>query len=188
MQAGTRLGLLWIARFFTFLVGLTHPWLMMVYMLSVVAVPTYLYKLTRRFRDGEWEGIMSFKHGLIFCFLACFYASLLVGAIHYIYFCYFDNGYVDGVYASVAAQLSQMPSAVDAGLKASMDEALEVWNQMTVANITSQLMINNLFWGFLMSLPIALLVKRSVAPVEEMEEKEELDEEEGDEEEDSLGN
>jgi hypothetical protein len=69
-----------------------------------------------------------------------------------------------------------------------MDEALEVWNQMTVANITSQLMINNLFWGILMSLPIALLVKRSVAPIEEMEEMEELNEEEGDEEENSLGN
>jgi hypothetical protein len=162
-KCGTIFGLFWMLRFGLFLWGLSEHAVMFVYLCSVCLVPTLLWNFVRSYR-GAWAGELSFADGLKVGVEICFYAALLMAAVHFVYFRFIDHGYVAEAYADISNMLKQLPEATESGLTSSYDETIAVWTGMSPISVTLQLLSTNVFWGVLMSLPIALIL-RSNKPV-----------------------
>jgi hypothetical protein len=159
MHFGTLFGLVWIARFGILLLGLNDSPMMMIYVVSVLCIPVMLMRATRRYRR-QCGGVLGFWDALQLCVLSCFYAALLTAVAHYVFFRYIDRGYVAESYATLIAQLKEQAPAGQDSLATVCEEALGIWNSLSPIDITLQMMSNNLFWGAMVSIPIALLMYR----------------------------
>ncbi|KAA6314361.1 hypothetical protein EZS27_035016, partial [termite gut metagenome] len=89
------------------------------------------------------------------------FAALLTAAAHYIYFRYFDNGYIVNKYAEM---LDSSLSANIPGLEeyvAQVKEGMELIRSMTPIEITMQLMSLNVFYCAILALITAPFVRRT---------------------------
>ena len=157
---GTFLGLFWIAKFILFPIGLSMALIQLLFIVLTLAVPFIGYRLVKTYRDKACMGYISFNEAFIFSLLMYFYASLLVAVAHYIYFQFIDNGFVIESYEGM---IDSIASLGDAALKSSIDQLkqnIEVFRSLSSLQITFELIMNNLMWGFLFSLPTAGFVMK----------------------------
>ena len=95
-QDGFFLALLWIASFVFYIMGLTNQMLGMAAIMLAVATPFFVAGRLRRFRDDGREGVISFRRGYAYTILVFFYGAVLLAVAQFLYFAYFDNGYLFG--------------------------------------------------------------------------------------------
>lgn len=154
VMSGTYMGVWWIVRFICFLIGLTHPLAMILFLVSLIQVPRLIIIELKNYRKIMMGGDLRFAEALMFAIVSCFYAAMLTAAAHYIYFRFFDHGYVSGVYANLIGQLSEGANTQ------SLNEALDLWASATPIEITLQLMSNNVMGTWLLAIPLALYCTR----------------------------
>ena len=181
MNYGAVLGLYYIGKFMLFPLSFKSGFAGLLFVVLTLLAPVLAYRLTKRFRfayeapilpkqenaESLTENIpLNFSRVWSFTRQLCFYASLLVAAIHYIYFTFFDNGTIAMAFND---SLAQMQSTTIEGVtdKASWQTQLDSMKQtfdalaaMSPAQLTLQLFGNNLFWGCIAALPIAVLNAR----------------------------
>jgi hypothetical protein len=162
-QDGVFLALLWIASFLLVVLVPTSAW----GNLLALSTPFFVGWLLIRFRNNALDGSISFLRGYAYSCYTFFYASLIFAVAQYVFFRYFDNGnFLNILIESVnvwetvykEGQMHSGPSPAE------MKEGLAMFEQLTPIQLTFIFMMQNLFFGALLSLPIAFFCKKK--PVE----------------------
>lgn len=160
MRYGTGMGLLWAFKFMLFPLGLRIPFLQLLFIILTLGVPVLGYVFAKKFRERYCEGSISFGRAFMFTTFMFMFASLFVAVVHYVYFHYLDNGFVFNAYQEI---LNQFKTGAGSELMVSigqMEDALNLLSGLSPLQLTFQLISQNVFYGMLMAIPIALLVMR----------------------------
>lgn len=162
MRYGTAMGIFWMLKFILFPLGMHTPFLQVLFFfLTIFVGPIWGYLLTKKYRDTQREGIMSFSHSFLFTAFMYMFAALFVSIIHYVYFRYIDNGLIVSTYQDM---LNQMTVVATGEMKESMEQfhkALDIISNLTPLEITLQLLTQNIFYCSMLAVPTALLVMRN---------------------------
>ncbi|MGL5979978.1 MAG: DUF4199 domain-containing protein [Phocaeicola sp.] len=161
MRGGTIMGIFWIFKFILFFLGLQVPFLGFLFIGLTIAVPFVAYRLVNSYRKNFCENNIPFSHAFLFTNSVFFYASLLSAVAHYIYFRYMDNGFLIEQYTTSLDTLKT--TMVDPEVQQSilrMEEAFQQLSALTPIEMTFQLISQNIFFGLLTALILALIVMR----------------------------
>ncbi len=173
MLFGTYMGGYWILKFILFPLGMTVPFLSLLFIGLTLGVPFMGYYYTRMYRNQVCGGVISFPHAWVFTVFMYMFAALLTAVAHYIYFRFIDHGFIINSIESQIDLLAQsrIPGTEDY-IKMYRD-TLEEARTYTPIDITIQMVSFNVFFGSLMAIPTALFVMRrkKPEPVREEEQK-----------------
>lgn len=155
MLYGTYMGIFWIFKFALLPIGLVFSPCALLFLLLTCAVPVIVFLMTRSFRDKQCEGELSFFSALVFTFQIYLFASILTAIGHYLYFQFLDNGFI---YTQIQAQLDVLKD--EPSMKAQISQithAMDILRGLSPIQLTMQLLSQNIFYGIIFSLPIAML-------------------------------
>ena len=153
MTFGLFMGIYWAVKYLFFMFSYKIPLLNSIYIGMTVIVPFIAYRMTDGFRVSV-GGKLRFSQGWMFGVLLYFFAGLIVSLMHYIYYAYVaPPGLLADSFNQVIAMFEQ----------ANVDpETLEPLKNQTLKpiNMTIQGLLNNVFYGVILSLPVAWLISR----------------------------
>lgn len=153
MQAGTAMGLFWIAKFALFPAGLAHPFLFFFFLGLTLCVPFVGWHLTRNYRDRVCGGVLPPARAWSFAFLMYIYAALLTAMGHYIYFRFLDHGFIVNTYEQMLDDFfAQAPHVVASTYQKPMEEAIAAIRALTPIQIAIQQLTQNVFCGAILAL------------------------------------
>lgn len=157
---GAILGAVWIASFLLCIAGFSNPGLSLPGSMLAVGSPLIAWSRLVKFRNYALNGTISFGRAAAYYILMFFYASLLMALAQYVYFAYFDNGYVMSCYIETLNMPETQQMIESAGLsRKDMDEALAQMQQTSPITMALNIMTFNITVGILLS-PIAALFTR----------------------------
>jgi len=162
MLLGTYMGIYWILKFCLVPFAVTNIFAMMLFIGLTLCVPFMGYYYARIYRDKVLDGSISFMHAMLFTCSLYIFASLLTAVAHYVYFEFIDNGYIVNTYTT---SLNSLSSEQIPGTEAYLEQirqALDLVGSLSPIDLAIQLFSNNVFYGILLSVVTALLVKRAV--------------------------
>ena len=151
-QGGVFLALLWLASFAAMMLFPQSPW----GSLLAMATPFLVGWLLLRFRNFALDGQISIRRSLFFSVLTFFYASMIFALSQYLYFKFLDNG-------TFMANLVSNANAFKAvyaqnGMPAKeLDDAIALMGQLPPIQLAFIFMMQNIFMGLVLSLPVALV-------------------------------
>lgn len=160
MFTGTFLGGFWILKFIFFPLGLSHSFLLFVFLGLTLCAPFMGYRLTRMFRDNLCQGSISFGRAWLFHQMMYLFAAMLVAVAHFVYFRFIDQGFVIAAYQSQLDVLAQSPVAELRDYAAAYGKMLDQARRLTPIDITLQMISSNVMAGAFIGIPVALLVRR----------------------------
>ena len=159
MIFGTYMGIFWILKFALIPLGLTHPFLSLLFICLTICVPLMGYYYTRLYRDRVCGGVIPFMHAWSFNILMYMCAALLTAIAHYVYFQYIDEGYILNTCRETLETLMSTPGMeVNSG---QIKQALETMERLTPVDIMLNMLQTNVFFCVLLGIPTALLVMRN---------------------------
>lgn len=153
MSYGFSLGMFWIVKYLFYMSSLKFPYLIIVYGGMSLMVPYVAYVLTNRYRE-DLGGIISFGLAWRFGVLIYFFAAMLVSVMHYVFYRFVaPPDFLSSAVGQTIASLKQMQ--VD-------DKVISTVESMNFSPIRMALqgILNNVFYGIVLSLPVAALVCR----------------------------
>ena len=135
-------------------------------------VPFLVFRLVKRYRDSYCAGNIEFSRAFVFSVLIMVFGALLASVAHYIYFAFIDGGAMVGALVQGIEQLQSVDlsalEGVDGDAMAQFDQYVEVMKQtaqqlraMSPIDVTVGMLSNNFSWSVVLSLPIALVVKKN---------------------------
>ena len=160
-QDALLLAALWIA---SFALIVTSPQSSMMGGLLAFATPIVQGWLLGRFRDRGRDGIISFRRGFVYCVYCFIYASLIFAVAQYVYFRFIDGGQFVKMLSDSVKVLE--PVYQQNGLNtAGLQQALEELKSLPPAQWVFTLLTQNIFIGFVLSIPIALVMKKEKSKI-----------------------
>lgn len=129
-----------------------------------LATPFLVGKRLAAFRTQALYGVISFRRAYAYSLYVFIYASLVFALVQYAYFQFLDNG---AFVESIATTLKQMtPINEQNGMSKadikSLNDWVEIMRLTTPVQWAFMFMMQNLFVGAIISLPIALIGKRNI--------------------------
>lgn len=155
MTYGLILGIYWGIKYIFFILSVSRPSFNMVYWILTIAVPFIAYYLTKKYKDEELDGQISFFHAWRFGIMLYFFAALIVSLVHFVFYQYIASpDFIAHAYDQAINFLknSQINTSV-----------LESLSKLTVPSpiqMAIQGIFNNIFYGIVLSIPVALIVSR----------------------------
>jgi hypothetical protein len=161
MQFGAYMGIYWIAKFILFPLGFTYQFLFFLFIGLTLAVPFMGYHYARVFRDTVCGGRIKFSHAWAFIAFMYLFAALLAAAAHYVYFRYFDGGYIFDKYTEMLD--NNLPADISGleGYVAQLKISLDLIRSMTPIEITMQLLSLNVFYCAILAFITAPFVRKT---------------------------
>lgn len=159
LRYGTYMGIFWIIKFTLVPLGFQVPFLQLLFMLLTVFVPVLGYFFVRKYRNECCGGELTFARAFNFSIIMFVAASLLTSVAHYVYFRFIDGGYIFDTYRE---QLQLLKKSYQ-GYADSIDQlsqSLDVLSSITPLQLTFQLISQNLFYCFFLSLIIAAVTMK----------------------------
>lgn len=185
MNMGAVVGIYYIVKFCLFPLSLHSTMAAMFFLGLTMVVPYLIYTLTKRYRDQYLDGYIDFVPAWSFAVLTMGFGSLLVAVAHYIYFAFIDGGAMLNAFTQSIEQLQEMfalmattsegaPEATSPNTLAQSQEMEQSINDyitlmqqtahqlqaMTPIEITMGMLSNNFSWSIILSLPVAIIVKK----------------------------
>lgn len=157
-QDGFLLFLLWIASFAIIINNPASAW----GSLLAMATPFFVGWLLIKFRNYALKGVISFRRALAYSVFTFFYASMLFAVAQYVYFRFLDNGALISMLISSIKTLEPIYQAQGVSIEG-LKQSINMIGEMTPVEIAFIFMMQNIFMGFFMSFPIALVTRRSTA-------------------------
>lgn len=171
MNMGAVAGVYYIAKFCLFPLSLHSTMAALLFLGLTLVVPFLIYQLVKRYRDQYCGGQIEFTRAFIYSVLIMVFGSLLAAAAHYIYFAFIDGGAMVG---ALAQSIEQLQSIDLSALEGANEDSIAQFNQYIEAmkltaqqlqtlspiDITLGMLSNNFSWSVILSLPIALIVKK----------------------------
>ncbi len=152
MNYGFVMGIYWVIKYVFFILGFSHPTANIVYWSLSCLVPYIAYKMTRRYRENI-GGKLGFFHAWQFGVLLYFFAAILVSLEHYLFY----------RFIAPPDLLMRTVSDMEEALKASgasqtlLDAIKEI--HVTPIQMAIQGIFNNVLYGIILSIPVALLAR-----------------------------
>ena len=154
-QDALLLAALWIASFALIVMSPQS----MVGALLAFATPFVQGWLLGRFRDRVRDGIISFRRGFVYCVYCFIYASLIFAVAQYVYFRFIDGGQFMQMLSESVRIIE--PAYRQNGLNTTaLQQALEEMKSIPLSQWIFTLLLQNIFIGFILSIPIALWGKK----------------------------
>lgn len=160
MHFGTYMGAYWILKFILFPLGLTIPFLLFLFIGLTLGVPFMGYYYARMYRDKICGGEINFVQAWIFTVFMYMFAALLTAMAHFIYFRFIDQGFIINTYTSLLDNTSQAGIPGMSSYINQFKETMEVIRSLSPIDITLQLLSQNVFYGSILAIPTALIVKK----------------------------
>ncbi len=171
MNFGAVVGLYYIGKFCLFPLSLHSTMAALLFLSLTLVVPFLIYQVVKRYRDLCCGGQINFSHAFSFSMLTMAFGSLLAAAAHYVYFAFIDGGAMTGALVQSIEQLQAVDLSALEGANAdaiarfnqyieAMQQTVEQLQAMSPIDITMGMLSNNVSWSVILSLPIALIVKK----------------------------
>ena len=162
MSYGLAMGIYWVIKYLFLIFGYSIPALIYIYEVLSIAVPFIAYYLTKRYRQ-DIGGNISFFHAWRFGIMLYFFAALIVSIEHFIFFQFIaPPDFLSNTMTQAIIALK------NANFNSEVIEAIKQTN-FTPIHLAIQQIFNNIFYGIILSIPVAALVCRSrtASPVSE---------------------
>lgn len=154
MTYGLAMGIYWVIKYIIFIFSTSTPSLNVVYWLMTIAVPFIAYYLTKRYRQ-DIGGSISFFHAWRFGTMLYFFAAMIVSLEHFIFYQFIASpDFVANAMSQVTEALKD--STVNTEIIDSLSKIRISPIQMAIQGI-----FNNVFYGIILSIPVAALVRKS---------------------------
>ena len=156
-QDGALMALVWIASFlFTVYVPQNG-----IGSLLAITIPFVLGWRLCAFRNYALDGIISFRRAYLYCVYTFFYASLVFALVQFAYFRFLDHGAFAQTLTDSIKLL--MPMYEQNGLsKADVTQTITQMTMLTPIEWSFIFMMQNIFVGFVLSLPVAALCRKTM--------------------------
>ena len=157
---GALTGGLWILSFAFFIGEFYNPMFAFVSLIIGVCSLVFVSMRLKRFRDNVLDGVISFRRALAYCMFVYFYAALLMAAAQFIYFQFIDNGFMLSQYEAMTKTYEFRTLLNAYGIRQEeMQLAMDNLAALRPVDIALQFFTTNIIIGFLVSLPIAVMMK-----------------------------
>lgn len=160
MKYGTMMGLFWIGKFILFPIGFKIPFIQLFFFFLTLFTPFLGYIFAKKYRENECENSISFFQGFSFTIFMYLFAALLVAVAHYIYFQFIDNGFIIETYSAMLNGLKEASAGQAVLPIEQVEEAMNIISGLSALQLTMQIIYQNIFWGFLLAFPTALLIMK----------------------------
>lgn len=153
MSYGFSLGIFWIVKYIFYMFSMRFSYLVVIYWGMSLVVPYLAYLLTKRYRE-DLEGVISFSQAWRFGVLIYLFAAMLVSIMHYVFYRFVaPPDFLSSAVEQTIASLKQMQ--VDSKVISSIESM-----NFSPIHMALQGILNNIFYGIILSLPVAALVCR----------------------------
>ncbi len=153
MSYGFSLGIFWIVKYIFYMFSLRFSYLVVIYWGMSLVVPYLAYLLTKRYRD-DLGGVITFGQAWRFGVLLYLFAAMLVSIMHYVFYRFVaPPDFLSSAVEQTIASLKQMQ--VDSTVISSIESM-----NFSPIHMALQGILNNIFYGIILSLPVAALVCR----------------------------
>lgn len=157
---GAIMGVMWIISFACFIAQFYMPLLNMVALIFGIASIIVSAIRLRNFRDNILDGVISYWRAYGYSLLTYFYAALLLAAAQYIYFQFIDHGFLLNQYTAMTSSPEFKSMMTLYGIKADeMKLTMDTIATLRPIDIALQFLTTNLFFGIVISWPMAALIK-----------------------------
>lgn len=153
MSYGLAMGIYWVIKYLFLIFGYSIPALIYVYEILSLAVPFIAYYLTKRYRQ-DIGGNISFFHAWRFGIMLYFFAALIVSIEHFIFFQFIAPP--DFISNTINMAMNTLKNA---DVNSEVIDAISRTN-FTPTHMAIQQIFNNIFYGIILSVPVAALVCR----------------------------
>ena len=154
MVYGLIMGLFWAVKYVFFALSVSFPFLSFVYWGLTFSVPFLLATLILHFRVYAPDNI-SFSRDWTLGVLIYIFAALFVSLEHYVFYRYLapPNFIADSMNSAIAL-------INESGVSEEVKETVEAMRTPTPIQMTIQGIFNNILYGVIVSLPVALITSR----------------------------
>lgn len=153
MSYGFFLGIFWIVKYIFYMFSMRFSYLVVIYWGMSLVVPYLAYLLTKRYRE-DLGGVISFSQAWRFGVLIYLFAAMLVSVMHYVFYRFVaPPDFLSSAVEQTIASLKQMQ--VDSKVISSIESM-----NFSPIHMALQGILNNIFYGIILSLPVAALVCR----------------------------
>ncbi|MDH6306575.1 hypothetical protein M2459_003300 [Parabacteroides sp. PF5-5] len=155
MSYGLLLGIFWVIKYVFFILGITMPFMQIIYwvLTPLTVVLALLFTSLYKYQLG---GKISFFHAWQYGILLYFFAGLIVSLLHYVFYRYIAP---PDLLSSSMEQMVEMMRKMD--LNEQMKETIEQMATPTPIQMTIQGIFTNVFYGIILSIPVAALLCRN---------------------------
>ncbi|RHJ83030.1 DUF4199 domain-containing protein [Parabacteroides sp. AM08-6] len=153
MSYGLIMGIFWVIKYLFFIFGYSTPSLIFIYWCLSFAVPFIAYYMTKRYKY-EIGGHISFFHAWRFGTMLYFFAALIVSLEQFIFLQFIAP---DDFLTNMAHQMITILQ--DSQANSEVVDAISQIN-FTPIHMVIQQIFNNIFYGILLSVPVAAIVCR----------------------------
>jgi len=126
-----------------------------------VATPFFVAGRLRRFRDEGREGVISFRRGYAYTILVFFYGAVLLAVAQFLYFAYFDNGYLLSSFSKIVSSSEGQALLKEYGMTKMMNESLTEMSSVRPIDYALNILTVNIMVGFVLGVPIGLAMYRT---------------------------
>ena len=153
MSYGFSLGIFWIVKYIFYMFSMRFSYLVVIYWGMSLVVPYLAYLLTKRYRE-DLGGVISFSQAWRFGVLIYLFAAMLVSVMHYVFYRFVaPPDFLSSAVEQTIASLKQMQ--VDSKVISSIESM-----NFSPIHMALQGILNNIYYGIILSLPVAALVCR----------------------------
>lgn len=156
MIFGTYMGVFWILKFTLLPLGMTSPFLLLLFICLTLCVPFMGYYYTKIYRDKVCGGTIGFLHAWVFDIFMYVCAALLMAVAHYVYFRFIDQGFMLDTLRQQSMQMTRNILMSPKQMKAYID----TMGTLTPTDITLSMVSSNIYYCALLSIPTALIAMR----------------------------
>lgn len=154
MTYGLAMGIFWVIKYLFLIFGYTAPVLNLIYSALTLTVPFIAFYLTKRYKH-DIGGKISFFHAWRFGTLLYFFAALIVALEHFIFFQFIaPPDFLSNSVSQMMEYLKQMQVSTE------VIETIGRTN-FTPIHMAIQGIFNNIFYGIILSIPVAAILCRN---------------------------
>ena len=162
-QDGALLALLWIATFLLYIIGVSNQLLGLAAFFLMCYTPFFFVgERLGKFRDYGREGVISFRRGYAYTVFVFFYGGVLFAIAQYLYFAYVDHGFLLSQFSKMVTSSEMQQVLKQYGMTQMMDESLQEMANTRPIDFALNMLTINISLGFVMGLPLGLIMQRSV--------------------------
>ena len=170
-QDGALLALLWMFTSTLYVIGMTNQLMGMAAAMLIFYTPFFVGGRLRKFRDYAREGLISFRRGYAYTVFVFFYAGVLFAVAIYVYLAFMDHGFLMSQMSKVLTSDEAQQTMRQYGMTEMMNESLSQMSQIRPIDYALDMLTVNISLGFILGVPISLIMQRTVLKNEELKDK-----------------
>jgi hypothetical protein len=165
-QDGALLALLWVFTSTLYIIGMTNQLMGLAAAMLIFYTPFFVGGRLRKFRDYAREGLISFRRGYAYTVFMFFYAGVLFAVVTYVYLTFMDHGFLMSQMSKVLTSDEARQAMQQYGMTEMMNESLSQLAKVRPIDYALDMLTVNITLGFILGVPISLMMQRNVAKTE----------------------